>query len=239
MQPLIDITVEEDKYCPFGSTSIWTKMWAGTVQGCDCSNTWSASLWKKHLQRDDGCWDDDEYRCIYEPSRMAVLQEEINDVYICGVRGGNSFAAAVRPDVNNECPSGFKPCNKNTDAQSTTCYDTTKGTTATDECPITGIQFVAKADADTFIANKKSGTGSNSTSDKEEWKKVEFDDDQVIVYTKDSNSLPVMATKLEYAPCMNPNQMSISPGQSYYALEVMNDGCKVDSNSGLTVDPRY
>ena len=118
MQPLIDITVNDDKYCPFGSTSVFTKLWTGTVQGCDCTEAWSASLWKRHLQRDDGCWDDDErgWRgCIYEPSRPPILQEEINDMYICGVRGGQSFANAVRPDLNGDCPAGFKPCSKNTE----------------------------------------------------------------------------------------------------------------------------
>lgn len=101
MQPLIDIKANDDKYCPDGTMSIWSKMWDGTVQGCDCTGVWAASLWKKHLQVNDACWDDDEYRCIYEPNRMPILQEEINDMYICGERGGKSFAQAVRPDMNN------------------------------------------------------------------------------------------------------------------------------------------
>ena len=39
---------------------------------------------------------------------------------------------------------------------------------------------------------------------------------------------------------MNPNQVSISPGQVFYALE--NDarnGCKADANNGFVNDNRY
>ena len=91
------------------------------------------------------------------------------------------------------------------------CYETNKGK---DDCPITGIQFVKKAEADTFIANKKAGsTGGNSTTGaKETWTKTDFDEEQVIVFTKDTNSLPLMGTKLEYEPCMNPTRTSVSPG---------------------------
>jgi len=39
---------------------------------------------------------------------------------------------------------------------------------------------------------------------------------------------------------MNPNQVSVSPGQVFYALEHdVNNGCKEDKNSGLINDPRY
>ena len=49
----------------------------------------------------------------------------------------------------------------------------------------------------------------------------------------------MMGTKLEYEPCMNPNRVSVSPGQTFYTLEVVPKGCNVDANSGLVADPRY
>ena len=62
----------------------------------------------------------------------------------------------------------------------------------------------------------------------------------MIVFTKDTNALPVTATKLEYEPCMNPNQVSVSPGQVFYALEIdANHGCKADGNNGFVNDDRY
>ena len=39
---------------------------------------------------------------------------------------------------------------------------------------------------------------------------------------------------------MNPNQVSVSPGQVFYALENdVHNGCKEDKNSGLINDGRY
>ena len=74
MASLTDIVLTEDKYCPAGYASIWTKLWGGTVQGCDCSNVWNMSSWKHHLQVDDRCMDDDEYQCYYEPARSPIVQ---------------------------------------------------------------------------------------------------------------------------------------------------------------------
>jgi hypothetical protein len=112
--PFTRIEVTKQKFCDLGGESIWSKMWDGTVQGCDCTNSWGLSMWKKHLQRDDACYDDDEYNCYYEPPRQAVLQEELEDMHICGFRGGDSFATLVRPDAKNKCPSGHTLCSKNT-----------------------------------------------------------------------------------------------------------------------------
>ena len=96
-----------------------------------------------------------------------------------------------------------------------------------------------KKDKDDWIANKQ--------REGESWSWTDFNEDdkhpsreQVIVYSKDTDALPVTATRLEYEPCMNPSQVSISPGQVFYALENdVNNGCTTDVNSGLINDPRY
>ena len=36
--PLTAISVTDKKYCPAGMTTIFSKLWGGTVQGCDCTN---------------------------------------------------------------------------------------------------------------------------------------------------------------------------------------------------------
>ena len=52
--------------------------------------------------------------------------------------------------------------------------------------------------------------------------------EQFVVYTKDTDLLPVTSTKLEYEPCMKPGEVSISPGQHFYALEIGSKGCSED-----------
>ena len=59
------------------------------------------------------------------------------------------------------------------------------------------------------------------------------------MYTKDSDSLPVSSTRLEYEPCMNPTQTSMSPQQTFYALENHGNGCEKDITNDLVNDPRY
>lgn len=151
--PLVSITITEGYSCPWGQASIWSKKWGGTVEGCDCTGSWAASIWKQHLQVDDRCYDDDEYYCIWEPAKMPMIQDELNDMRICGSRGGQSFANAVRPNTNNTCPSGTQKCSNNTVAADTICYSTYDN--RDDVCPVTGMQFVSKNTADTFISNKR------------------------------------------------------------------------------------
>lgn len=65
--------------------------------------------------------------------------------------------------------------------------------------------------------------------------------DQVLVWTKDANHLPVTSTKLEYEPCMKPGETSVSPNQTWYLLENHSNGCTKDKATGsnLVTDPRY
>ena len=166
LAPLTEISTTEDKYCPAGMNSIWTKLWGGTVQGCDCTNVWNMSAWKHQLQIDDRCMDDDEYQCYYEPPRSPIVQQEFDDVWICGRRDGTPFAQAVRPSTNSTCPSGTSPCSINTSKENTYCYRTSEGKA---KCPITGIQFVNKNSATAWLINKNA---TNTTGPREIWEQV-------------------------------------------------------------------
>lgn len=61
--------------------------------------------------------------------------------FVCGTRGGSTFATAVRPDVTTKlCPTGFTPCSSETSAENTVCtkYDVT----GRYDCPITFMAWV-------------------------------------------------------------------------------------------------
>ena len=234
LAPYTDIILTEDKYCPAGYSSIWMKIWGGTVQGCDCTNVWNMSAWKHHLQVDDSCYDDDEYQCYYEPARSAIIEQEFDDVWICGKRDGKSFSQAVRPNANNTCPSGTERCSNNTSAENTICSPISEHRA---KCPITEIKFVKERDLHSYT-NRTNATWS-TPSTRNAGSELDIDGYK-ITWSKDTNALPVTATKLEYQPCMNPNQVSVSPGQVFYALERdINNGCKADANNGFVNDPRY
>ena len=162
--PLIEIDTD-DHSCPTGTNPIWSKVWAGTVQGCDCTNVMFSFY---GLKVDDRCIDDNERYCNYVHPLYPVLQTELNNMYICGKRGGEPFARAVRPNSDNQCPDGYTACSQNTNMQNTICYNNQDGA---DTCPITAIEFVDVGDVTSFI------DGKQSQSPSEVWQSIDFDDE--------------------------------------------------------------
>ena len=105
------------------------------------------------------------------------------------------------------------------------------------KCPITEIRVVKERDLGSFT-NRTNSTWATPSS-RSSGSDLDIDGYK-ITWSKDTNALPVTATKLEYKPCMNPNQVSVSPGQVFYALENdINNGCKADTNNGFVNDDRY
>ena len=56
-----------------------------------------------------------------------------------------------------------------------------------DVCPLTSLQLVK----------------SDKQIDPNLYQSIKFDDERSIVYSKDTDNLPLTSVKLEYEPCMN------------------------------------
>jgi len=94
---------------------------------------------------------------------------------ICGKASGMPFRNATRPNLSNQCPDGFSPCSAKTSTQNTICYETRFGKEGT--CGITDIQFVDKTRAADYKARGYSV--------------VDYDATTQIVFSKDTDSLPI------------------------------------------------
>ena len=50
---------------------------------------------------------------------------------------------------------------------------------------------------------------------------IQFNDTTYLMYSKTVGSLPPTTIVVEYQPCMNPTEMSISPDQQFYKTELL------------------
>jgi len=75
-------------------------------------------------------------------------------------------------------------------------------------CPITEIKFVTKAQAETTY------------SPETDWTVIDFNDQYSLVYSKQSDSLPVTKTAMEKEPCLDPASTSLSANQFFFDAEV-------------------
>ena len=71
--------------CPAGSVSLISEMWEGSYSGCDCRGVWSASYYKREVQVNDRCMDDDEDWCIYTPPMLPIEESVVDMRKLCGV----------------------------------------------------------------------------------------------------------------------------------------------------------
>ena len=68
----------------------------------------------------------------------------LEGVAICGRRGGSSFADALRPNSDGQCPPKTVPCSKHTSPENTICVEQDESERGIlDNCPITEIKLVA------------------------------------------------------------------------------------------------
>jgi len=182
-------------------------------------------IWRQYLYVDDTCWTEEKRYCYRVPALPPVVQEEFEDMRICGEQGGLPFTKAVRPNKLGVCPKNHSPCSKATSVQNTICYSNTEGQ---GKCPINDIVFA-----------KQGSTQFTQLNSNLSYVKVQFDSDYSIFYTKDANQLPITSTKVEYKPCAKDSERSRSPGQVFYLLEKEEKDCTVDKLNGKTFDTRY
>lgn len=204
--------------CPAGSTSLVQELWSGSYSACDCRGVWSASLWKREVQIDDRCYDDDEDWCMYTPP-MSQMEESVVDMKkLCGVQAIDnseksdnnirylSFITAKRPEIDGKCAQGYLPCSNHTSAENTICYDSSSSSSSDankENCPITAIQF---------FPSTTNLTNSEYTKSGSLWTRFDFSQQMVGYsrgfvgfYSKDTDNLPLTSFKLSSAPCMKPS----------------------------------
>jgi hypothetical protein len=139
---------------------------------------------------------------------------------ICGKRGGRPFLEAIRPDpVTLACPTGTEKCSDQTTADNTICFDSTLY--KEDECPITKFEFINEI-------------GDCSQADSET---LDFVNGVTLCYSKDADSMPATAIKVENLPCADPYyQMQLDPEDTN--LQKLTK-CPVEPNSQRSVSAVY
>ena len=119
----------------------------------------------------------------------------LEDVTICGRRGGLPFVDARRPNSDGQCPPGTVPCSRSTSIENTICVEQDSSECGVpDNCPITEIRLVTE---DLFNQSNNTNEGCQTVLDFKNWK---------LIYSKDRvDSLPIQATQLaETTPCYEP-----------------------------------
>lgn len=200
--PFVDIKVYDKKTtngCRNGEVTLFSRNWGGTVEGCFLGNE-RGSLNREIITRSQynagKNGKNAKYRnesCKSIRAQPSIVMDQIDDKYICGVRGGNTFVNTIRPDYSTgKCPSGYSPCSPMTSPENTVCTDKIDKS----DCPITFVQFIEEED---YKNSKYEKEAASYTARK--W------NDYYLVYSKvKGNDLPYLASRLEYnEPCMIPN----------------------------------
>ena len=60
-----------------------------------------------------------------------------------------------------------------------------------------------------------------------------------MVYSKTVPQLPPTTIKVEHKPCMDSFEQSNSPGEKFYAAQMMRSGCTTEKNTGQVIDSRF
>ena len=94
----------------------------------------------------------------------------------------------MRPNLQNECPSGTSACSQNTSPENTVCYPLEEHA---DACPITEIKFVQNSELDTI---------------QDSFTQVTFNSEKTLVYSKNiADALPLSSFAVTKAPCLDPS----------------------------------
>ena len=125
----------------------------------------------------NNCYSVEAWPAMYESIMSGGTQ---GTVEICGKQGGQPFQKVVRPNTIGECPEGTTPCNPDSSAESTVCYPAASHDSS---CPITELLFVE----------------SDKLDDYPGYDHVEFNSTTEIVWSKETDSLPVTTIRLDMA----------------------------------------
>ena len=152
VKPWTDVVVRKESQgyygCASGEEILFSKKWGGTVKGCKWSNSNDINeaiiTYTEYESRRNN--NNNKNRrttrsCDTIAAKSAITMTSVNDTYICGKRGGKSFADSVRPDpTTKRCPSGYFQCSNSTSAANTIC------TKNRNDCPVTFLRFMTDRD---------------------------------------------------------------------------------------------
>lgn len=119
----------------------------------------------------------------------AVRQGQFFGKRVCGKQGGLPFLNVTRVNETLVCPEGTLPCTDKTSSDNTICYNATES--PLDVCPILSMEFVNNSSLSVLSSGQSS---------------IQFNSTTYIVWSKDVDSLPATTMKVEYNPCMNPEE---------------------------------
>lgn len=81
---------------------------------------------------------------------------QFNDKRICGAPFPHNFRTVKRPNLKGECPDGYLACNAESQPDNIYCVEeyerSGKNRTLEQRCPIVNLEFVKKADLDSWYA---------------------------------------------------------------------------------------
>ena len=125
----------------------------------------------------NNCYTVEAWPAMYE---SIMSGGTMGTVEICGKQGGQPFQKVVRPNTIGECPEGTTPCNPNSSAESTVCYPAASHDSS---CPITDLLFIDK----------------DKLEDYPDYDSEEFNPTTLIVWSKETDNLPVTTIRLDTA----------------------------------------
>ena len=106
----------------------------GLIPACDCRNPivtkvdekscdYSDHFKKKLLSLGDVCnFSETACGCKSIEGSPARRLNQFGKLRFCGKNSGDQFLKAVRPDLDGSCPTGYKPCSRQTSPEATICY---------------------------------------------------------------------------------------------------------------------
>jgi len=94
----VDHNARQYDMCKSGYTPVFSAMWPGSTQACDCRGEWQIDYYRRKMQFDSSCYDDERYYCDNIRALPAVELKVIEGNIICGKNKGPSFMNIVRPD---------------------------------------------------------------------------------------------------------------------------------------------
>ena len=202
-----------------GWVNLFTSKWPGTMKGCSVNGD-IISLQEFTSKYNEGS---KNHTCTVVPPVSEVEMRNPFGTYLCGKEGGDRFVDVVRVDgETGVCPEGTEPCSNSTSPSNTVCYPPTS---LNSSCPITSIQFIqspAVPPANYTNVGIYAGTST-------------------LVYSRDYDSTPVTTFRVDYRPCVNPEEYENPPTSQFYPLEYALDSknCTPSQWTNKTYDQRY
>lgn len=172
---------------------------------------------------EEACYQKTNKKCVLDaPGFAPVNQQSIYGYSICGKQGYQAFKDAIRPNSDNQCPSGTSPCSQATSAGNTVCASDLT------QCPITDVKFVAANQVSSF--SRQNYVISS----------VALNGFYLATSKSSGDNLPIRATKLDFKVCAIEDDIQTFPGECFYSLEnVKASNCGLDPNNRQYVDTRY